>query len=48
MTSSRKMTIKYFILIKFIRQKQRDNSYNQGVDGRMGSEWILGRLDGGI
>jgi hypothetical protein len=24
--------------------KERDRSENQGVDGRMGSEWILGRL----
>jgi hypothetical protein len=25
-------------------QKERDRSEDQGVDGRMGSEWILGRL----
>jgi hypothetical protein len=24
--------------------KERDRSEDQGVDGRMGSEWILGRL----
>jgi hypothetical protein len=28
-------------------QKERDHSADQGVDGRMGSEWILGRLAGG-
>jgi hypothetical protein len=27
--------------------KERDNSEDQGVRGRMGSEWILGRLAGG-
>jgi hypothetical protein len=27
--------------------EERDNSEDQGVDGRMGSEWILGRLVGG-
>jgi hypothetical protein len=26
-------------------QKERDLSEDRGVDGRMGSEWILGRLD---
>jgi hypothetical protein len=26
--------------------KEGDHSEDQGVDGRMGSEWILGRLDG--
>jgi hypothetical protein len=26
--------------------KERDNSEDQGVGGMMGSEWILGRLDG--
>jgi hypothetical protein len=25
--------------------KDRDHSKDQGVDGRMGPEWILGRLD---
>jgi hypothetical protein len=29
-------------------QKERDHSADQGVDGRMGSEWILGRLAGGV
>jgi hypothetical protein len=29
-------------------QKERDHLEDQGVDGRMGSEWILGRLAGGI
>jgi hypothetical protein len=27
--------------------KERDHSEDQGVDERMGSEWILGRLDRG-
>jgi hypothetical protein len=27
--------------------KERDNSEDEGVVGRMGSEWILGRLAGG-
>jgi hypothetical protein len=26
----------------------RDHSEDQGKDGRMGSEWILGRLAGGM
>jgi hypothetical protein len=26
----------------------KDHSEDQGVDGRMGSEWILGRLAGGV
>jgi hypothetical protein len=29
-------------------QKERDNFGDQGVDGRMGSERILGRFVGGI
>jgi hypothetical protein len=32
----------YIILVG--NQKERDHLENQGVDGRMGSEWILGRL----
>jgi hypothetical protein len=28
--------------------KERDNSEDQGVDGRMGLEWILGRLAEGV
>jgi hypothetical protein len=28
-------------------QKERDHSEDQGVDGRMGSEWILRKLAGG-
>jgi hypothetical protein len=28
-------------------QKKRDHSKDRGVDGRMGSKWILGRLAGG-
>jgi hypothetical protein len=27
--------------------KERDHSKDEGVEGRMGSEWILGRLGGG-
>jgi hypothetical protein len=29
------------------RPKERDHSEDQGTGGRMGSEWILGRLTGG-
>jgi hypothetical protein len=28
--------------------KERDHLEDRGVDGRMGSEWILGRLGGGV
>jgi hypothetical protein len=28
--------------------KERDHLQDQGIDGRMGSEWILGRVAGGI
>jgi hypothetical protein len=28
--------------------KERDHSEDEGVEGRMGSEWILGRLVGGV
>jgi len=28
--------------------KERDHSEDQGVDGKMGSEWILGRLAWGV
>jgi hypothetical protein len=28
--------------------KERDHLEDQGVGGRMGSEWILGRLVGGV
>jgi hypothetical protein len=28
--------------------KERDHSEDRGVDGRMWSEWILGRLTGGV
>jgi hypothetical protein len=28
--------------------KERDHSENRGIDGRMGSEWILGILAGGV
>jgi hypothetical protein len=29
-------------------QKERDHYGDQGVDGRIGSEWISGRLVGGV
>jgi hypothetical protein len=29
-------------------QKERDHVEDHGIDGRMGSEWILGRLAGGV
>jgi hypothetical protein len=29
-------------------QKEIDHLKDQGVNGRMGSEWILWRLDGGV
>jgi hypothetical protein len=29
-------------------QKERDHLEDQGIDGRMGSEWILGRLARGV
>jgi hypothetical protein len=29
-------------------QKERGHLEDQGIDGRMGSEWILGRLAGGV
>jgi hypothetical protein len=29
-------------------QKERDHLEGQGIDGRMGSEWFLGRLAGGV
>jgi hypothetical protein len=28
--------------------KERDHLEDQGVDGRLGSEWIVGRLAGGV
>jgi hypothetical protein len=30
------------------RPKERDHSEARDVDGRMGSEWMLGRLAGGV
>jgi hypothetical protein len=36
----------YQVTIK--NQNERDHSEDQGVDRRMGSEWILGRLAGGV
>jgi hypothetical protein len=35
-------------IINWESQKERDNLKDQGVDGRMGSKWILGRLAGGV
>jgi hypothetical protein len=29
-------------------QRERDHLEDQGVDGRMESEWMLGRLAGGV
>jgi hypothetical protein len=29
-------------------QKERDHSEDQGVDGKMISEWIIGKLPGGV
>jgi hypothetical protein len=29
------------------KPKERDHLEDQGIGGRMGSEWILGRLAGG-
>jgi hypothetical protein len=29
-------------------QKERDHLEDEGIDGRMVSEWILGRLAGGV
>jgi hypothetical protein len=29
-------------------QKERDHVEDQGIDGKMGSEWILGRVAGGV
>jgi hypothetical protein len=30
------------------KQQESDHLGDEGVDGRMGSEWILGRLAGGV
>jgi hypothetical protein len=30
------------------KPKERHQSEDRGVDGRMGSEWMLGRLAGGV
>jgi hypothetical protein len=38
-------------LYKVLVEKPEEKKYHledQGVDGRMGSEWILGRLAGGV
>jgi hypothetical protein len=29
------------------KPEERDHLEDQGIDGRMGSEWVLGRLAGG-
>jgi hypothetical protein len=29
-------------------RKVRDHLEDQGIDGRMGSKWVLGRLAGGV
>jgi hypothetical protein len=31
----------------WVSQKEREHLEGQGLDGRMGSEWILGRLAAG-
>jgi hypothetical protein len=39
----------YFSLsVNLESQKERDYLDDQRIDGRMGSEWILGRLAGGV
>jgi hypothetical protein len=30
------------------KQEGKNHLEDQGIDGRMGSEWILGRLAGGV
>jgi hypothetical protein len=30
------------------KARRKENSEDQGIGGRMGSEWILGRLAGGV
>jgi hypothetical protein len=44
-TSLMQVQDKIYILVGL---KERDHLEGQGVDGRMGSEWILGRLAGGM
>jgi hypothetical protein len=36
----------YRVLVR--SPKEKDHLKNQGVDGRMGSKWTLGRLVGGV
>jgi hypothetical protein len=36
----------YRVLVESL--EKRDHLEDQGVDGRIGSEWILGRLAGGV
>jgi hypothetical protein len=38
----------YKVLMGKPEGKERDHLGDQGVDGRMGSEWILGRVSGGV
>jgi hypothetical protein len=37
----------FYLHIAWESRKERDHSEDRDVDGSMGSEWILGRLDGG-
>jgi hypothetical protein len=37
-----------FIRFWWERQEERDHLENQGVEGRIGSEWILERMAGGM
>jgi hypothetical protein len=34
--------------VLMVKPEERDHLEGQGIDGRMGSEWILGRLAGGV
>jgi hypothetical protein len=37
---------KVYVLVEI--PKERDHSEDRGMGGRMGSEWVLGRLAGGV
>jgi hypothetical protein len=37
---------KYDVCLIFRKYEETDHSEDQGVDGRMGSEWIVGSLAG--
>jgi hypothetical protein len=39
---------RYVYRVLMGKQKGTDHLEGQGIDGRMGSEWILGRLTGGV